>query len=145
MQLSGSVTNMKPTHQLCIACCCVQTALTSAKTDKTVMGRNMKKTDALLRDMVMITLRTDLTRIQRTNLETCITVHMHQKESTEDLVRKKVCAALVWWLAAHPFSCCNHHAGLSVLTTLMMPCTYSKCLCHAVRATLQPNHPCGMR
>jgi dynein heavy chain len=71
----------------------VQTALTSAKTDKTVMGRNMKKTDALLRDMVMITLRTDLTRIQRTNLETCITVHMHQKESTEDLVRKKVCTA----------------------------------------------------
>jgi dynein heavy chain len=62
------------------------------------MGRNMKKTDALLRDMVMITLRTDLTRIQRTNLETCITVHMHQKESTEDLVRKKVRAAghLVW-------------------------------------------------
>jgi len=38
----------------------------------------------------MITLRTDLTRIQRTNLETCITVHMHQKESTEDLLRKKV-------------------------------------------------------
>lgn len=74
----------------------VQTALTNAKTDKTVMGRNMKKTDALLRDMVMITLRTDLTRIQRTNLETCITVHMHQKESTEDLVRKKVRAVLHW-------------------------------------------------
>jgi hypothetical protein len=93
MQLSGSVTYMEPTDQLCIAWCCVQTVLTSAKTDKTVMGRNMKKTDALLRDMVMITLRTDLTRIQRTNLETCITVHMHQKESTEDLVRKKVCTA----------------------------------------------------
>lgn len=42
------------------------------------------------RDMVMITVRSDLTRIQRTNLETCITVHMHQKESTEDLVRRKV-------------------------------------------------------
>jgi hypothetical protein len=40
--------------------------------------------------MVMITLRTNLNRIQRTNLETCITVHMHQKESTEDLMRKKV-------------------------------------------------------
>lgn len=38
----------------------------------------------------MLTLRTELTRIQRTNLETCITVHMHQKESTEDLLRKKV-------------------------------------------------------
>lgn len=41
--------------------------------------------------MVTLTLRTELTRIQRTNLETCITVHMHQKESTEDLLRKKVC------------------------------------------------------
>jgi hypothetical protein len=41
-------------------------------------------------DMVNMTVRTDLTRIQRTNLETCITVHMHQKESTEDLVRRKV-------------------------------------------------------
>jgi hypothetical protein len=40
--------------------------------------------------MVMMTVRADLTRIQRTNLETCITVHMHQKESTEDLVRRKV-------------------------------------------------------
>lgn len=59
------------------------------------MVRNMKKTDALLRDMVMITLRTDLTRNQRTNLETCITVHMHQKESTEDLVRKKVCVCCI--------------------------------------------------
>ena len=37
------------------------------------MNRNMKKTDALLRDMVMITVRADLSRIQRTNLETCIT------------------------------------------------------------------------
>jgi hypothetical protein len=42
------------------------------------------------RDMVTITVRTDLSRIQRTNLETCITVHMHQKESTQDLVNKKV-------------------------------------------------------
>ncbi len=39
---------------------------------------------------VMITVKPDLTRIQRTNLETCITVHMHQKESTEDLIKKKV-------------------------------------------------------
>jgi hypothetical protein len=40
--------------------------------------------------MVIITLRTELTRNQRTNLETCITVHMHQKESTEDLLKKKI-------------------------------------------------------
>lgn len=42
----------------------------------------------------MLTLRTELTRIHRTNLETCITVHMHQKESTEDLLRKKVCVCM---------------------------------------------------
>lgn len=46
------------------------------------MSKNMKKTEAILREMVMITLRGELTKIQRTNLETCITIHMHQKEST---------------------------------------------------------------
>ena len=50
----------------------------------------MKKVDGILRDLVAITLRTDITRNQRTNLETCVTVHMHQKESTEDLLKKKI-------------------------------------------------------
>jgi len=67
-----------------------QSALVNARTDKTIMQRTYKKAETILRDMVIITLKTDLTRIQRTNLETCITVHMHQKESTEDLVKKKV-------------------------------------------------------
>ncbi|MEW5318622.1 MAG: hypothetical protein WDW38_009830 [Sanguina aurantia] len=67
-----------------------QAALTNAKTDKTIMSKNMKKVDAILKDLVAITLRTDLTRNQRTNLETCVTVHMHQKESTEDLLKKKI-------------------------------------------------------
>ncbi len=60
----------------------LQAALTLAKTDKSIMSKNMKKTEAILREMVMITLRGELTKIQRTNLETCITIHMHQKEST---------------------------------------------------------------
>lgn len=59
-----------------------QAALTLARTDKSIMTKNMKKTEAILREMVMITLRSELTKIQRTNLETCITIHMHQKEST---------------------------------------------------------------
>lgn len=67
-----------------------QAALTNAKTDKSIMSKNMKKTDAVLKEMVTITVKTSLSSIQRTNLETCITVHMHQKESTEDLVKKKV-------------------------------------------------------
>jgi dynein heavy chain len=60
----------------------LQAALTLARTDKSIMSKNMKKTEAILREMVMITLRGELTKIQRTNLETCITIHMHQKEST---------------------------------------------------------------
>jgi len=67
-----------------------QAALSNAKTDKTIMSKNMKKVDLLLRDMIMLTLRSDLSRIQRINLETCITVHMHQKESTEELLKKKI-------------------------------------------------------
>eukprot|EP00798_Chlamydomonas_sp_ICE-L_P031303 gene31303-6451_t len=67
-----------------------QAALSNAKTDKTIMIKNMKKVDSILRDMVQITLRLDLTKNQRTNLETCVTVHMHQKESTEDLLKKKI-------------------------------------------------------
>ena len=46
------------------------------------MTRALRKAEALLREMVGLTLRQDLTRIQRISLETCITVHMHQKESS---------------------------------------------------------------
>ena len=44
------------------------------------MAKVAKKAEMVLRDMVAITLNTNLTRIQRTNLETCITIQMHQKE-----------------------------------------------------------------
>ena len=54
----------------------------AAKTDKTAMVKAARKADALIREMVAITLKSDLSRIQRTNLETCITVHMHQKETS---------------------------------------------------------------
>lgn len=60
--------------------CHRQAALHAAKADKAAVARAAKKADAVLRQLVELTLRTDLTRIQRTNLETCITVHMHQKE-----------------------------------------------------------------
>ncbi|KAI3432720.1 hypothetical protein D9Q98_004263 [Chlorella vulgaris] len=67
-----------------------QAALHAAKTDKGAVSRAAKKAEALLRQLVDITLRSDITRSQRTSLETCITVHIHQKEASEDLVRKKV-------------------------------------------------------
>ena len=60
----------------------MQVALSTAKTDKGVLTRASRKAEALLREMVAITLRQDLTKIQRISLETCITVHMHQKETS---------------------------------------------------------------
>lgn len=67
-----------------------QAGLANCKTDKNVMSKVFRKTDALLKEMVTLTTRQDLNRIQRINLETCITVHVHQRDCTEDLVKKKI-------------------------------------------------------
>ncbi len=50
------------------------------------MAKAARKAEATLKDMVAMTLRSNLTRIQRTSLETCITIHMHQKEATGALL-----------------------------------------------------------
>lgn len=56
----------------------------ASKTEKGVLVKAYKKAEAILKEMVSMTLKSDLTRIQRIGLETCITVHMHQKETTGD-------------------------------------------------------------
>ena len=56
-------------------------ALEASATDKGALVRAAKKADATLRALVDATLRSDLTRNQRISLETCITMHMHQKEA----------------------------------------------------------------
>ena len=63
----------------------MQAALLAAKTDKLAMVKAARKAEIVLRDMVAITLNTRLTRIQRTNLETCITIQLHQKEISGEL------------------------------------------------------------
>ena len=62
--------------------CCHQAALMASKTEKGALMKAAKKAEAILKEMVSMTLRSNLTRIQRISLETCITVHMHQKECT---------------------------------------------------------------
>ena len=61
-----------------------------AREEKGALTRALRKSEARLRELVSLALRNDLTKIQRTSLETLITVHMHQKEATEELVRKRV-------------------------------------------------------
>lgn len=67
-----------------------QAALRAAANDKTALARAAKKADATQAALVAATLRDDLTRNVRTSLETCITVHMHQKEATDALARARV-------------------------------------------------------
>jgi hypothetical protein len=53
------------------------------------MAKAVKKCDTLLKELVDITTR-DLSKNDRTNVETIVTVHVHQRDTFEDLVRKKV-------------------------------------------------------
>jgi dynein heavy chain, axonemal len=62
----------------------------ASKDEKGALTRALRSAEATLRDLVALALRDDLTKLQRTALETCITVYIHQKEATEELVRKRV-------------------------------------------------------
>lgn len=63
----------------------VQLALAAAGKDKSAVMKVQRKADGILQTLVSLTLRNDLTSIQRTSLETCITVYMHQKEVGGDV------------------------------------------------------------
>ena len=68
----------------------MQGALSIAKKDKTAMQKAFKKQDGLLKEMIVITTRSNLGKNERKNLETVITVHVHQRDTSEDLMKKKV-------------------------------------------------------
>ena len=87
------------------------------------MSKNMKKTEAILREMVMITLRSELTKIQRTNLETCITIHMHQKESTGESTDVQT---LCYWASQMTLS----DDIATMLTSVMSACSACQVLPH---------------
>ena len=65
------------------------TGLMSAKNDKTIMNKTLKKVDATLKEMVLMTTK-EMSKMNRKNLETCITVYVHQRDTSEDLIKKKV-------------------------------------------------------
>lgn len=58
----------------------LQAALSTASKEKGAMVRALRIAEATLRELVTLTLRQDLDPIQRTSLETCITVQLHLKE-----------------------------------------------------------------
>jgi dynein heavy chain, axonemal len=62
----------------------------AAREEKGALTKALRRADGTLRELVDCALRDDLTTVQRTALETCITVYIHQKEATEGLVARRV-------------------------------------------------------
>lgn len=62
----------------------------ASRNEKGALQRVSKRSSSVLRALVEQAMRADLTKLQRTCLETCITVYMHQKEASEELVRNRV-------------------------------------------------------
>lgn len=62
----------------------------AAREEKGALTKALNRAEGTLHELVALALNTNLTRVQRTTLETCITVYLHQKEATEELVRKRI-------------------------------------------------------
>ena len=68
----------------------MQSALTVAKQSKDAMREAYKKQADMLKEMIVITTRTTIGKNDRKNLETCITVHVHQRDTSEELMKKRI-------------------------------------------------------
>lgn len=68
----------------------VEEALRGAKTDKTIMSRALKRFDQLMRELVQLTAKDDLSSNERTSLESLITVHVHQRDAFNELLVRSV-------------------------------------------------------
>ncbi|KAG9479366.1 hypothetical protein GDO78_012827 [Eleutherodactylus coqui] len=67
-------------------------ALNISKTDKKVMQTTNQRFLDLLNDLIDMTTK-DLTKMERTKYETLITIHVHQKDIFDDLVRMNIRSA----------------------------------------------------
>jgi dynein heavy chain, axonemal len=64
-------------------------ALKNAKADKTALLQAHKKEDSVLKELIAMTV-TDLSPLNRTNVETLITIDVHQVDISMELNKKKI-------------------------------------------------------
>ncbi|CAH1798801.1 unnamed protein product, partial [Owenia fusiformis] len=66
-----------------------ETALQSARVDKKVMQTTAEKFRDILNDLIDMT-TTELTKMERTKFETLVTIHVHQKDIFDDLLKMHI-------------------------------------------------------
>lgn len=64
-------------------------ALENSRTDKTIMKRTNQMFLDMLNALIDVTIR-DLTKMERTKFETLVTIHVHQRDIFDDLVRMHI-------------------------------------------------------
>ena len=64
-------------------------AISRAKSDKSAMTQANKKAAGVLRELVSMTVR-DLSKIERTRIETMVTIQVHQRDVFEQLYKQRV-------------------------------------------------------
>ncbi|KAK9891390.1 hypothetical protein WA026_014631 [Henosepilachna vigintioctopunctata] len=64
-------------------------AMRRSRIDKTIMKMTNKKFLDLLNDLIDLTSK-DLTKLRRTQFETMVTIHVHQKDIFDDMVKLKI-------------------------------------------------------
>lgn len=68
----------------------LEDALRRARQDKLSMSASNKKALLTLNELIGMTVKDKWNALQRTNIETLITIQVHQKDVTDELVKKKV-------------------------------------------------------
>ena len=68
----------------------VEESLRRAKQDKTAMATSNKKALATLNELIGLTVQDRWNKLERTNIETLITIQVHQKDVSEELMKKKI-------------------------------------------------------